>query len=74
MSTLKTSVSNPEPDPDSGAFWIQGLKKRSKMLNQQKTILLFTTIFQLTLLMIKWIRIEIFGWIWIQLNTDSKHC
>ena len=43
-------------DPDFGAFWIQGLKKLSKMFNQHKIILLFTTlqymindyIFQLT--------------------------
>ena len=46
----KSSVSDPEPD--SGAFWIrirririQGLKKRSKMLNQHKIILLFTTLY-----------------------------
>ena len=38
-------------DPDSGAFWIrirrirlQWLQKRSKMLNQHKNILLFTTL------------------------------
>ena len=46
------SVSDPDPVPvtdpdlDSGAFWIririQGLKKRSKMSNQHKIILLFT--------------------------------
>ena len=47
---LKSSVS----DPDSGAVWIrirnrryriQGLKKRTKLLNQRKIILLFPTLY-----------------------------
>ena len=40
------SFSDPEPDPDSGVFWIriQGLKK-IKMLIHHKIILLFKTIF-----------------------------
>ena len=52
LPTVTGSVSDPEQDPNSGAFGIrirririQGLKKRSKMLNQHKIILLLTTLY-----------------------------
>ena len=43
MTKIKSSVSDPQPDPDSGVFWyrIQGLKQRSKMLNHHKKLFYF---------------------------------
>ena len=50
LSNTVTSVSDPDPEPDSGVFSIriQGLKKRSKMLNNHDKfyfLVTFTTFF-----------------------------